>query len=668
MQAISLTAPRLTDGAQILQRSENALTLSLPTAGAGIELPELIGCAERYLTLRLCVRESHSLAFHLRVYEEDAGEDPVFFVRFGVLPGVDTLIAIDTQWMDGHILFPEAVPGSLKMVCHGRRVNREKICRITLESLPCHHDITLDLSELTLTDEYPQGCARGAGKLVDEFGQSLHKDWPGKIRSIRDLQVNLRHARAQSASYPFPWSRWGGSLAHPLTEGTGFFSRIKKDGRWYLVDPEGYAFFSQGPDGVNLGTDCRVDGMEEYLTWLPAETDPEYADLFRRMPRRSAEHRRDGLLFSYPKANLKRALGEAWFESWKQMIPALLKSYGLNTLANWSDPALYGTTDMPYVTSLPRFPRTQVTIFRDFPDVLSPEYEADAQLCAQALEETKNDPWRIGYFLRNEPSWAFVDGLILADEVLHTQSPSVCRERLIAFLQDKYGDISALNEAWGTQFSDFSDLNRPVEKASAFSPEAEGDMRAFSRILLSAYVEIPVKACRAVDPNHMILGMRWAWISDKDLITGWENFDVFSINCYAQDPTPALDNAVQLGVDLPIMIGEFHFGALDAGPSATGLEGVRTQKDRGLAYRYYCERVAAHSHGVGCHYFQCYDQFALGRFDGENYNIGLIDVCSRPYEDMMAQIYACSQRLYDIAAGTLPPTDKQAEFIPMIAY
>ncbi|MFR3128280.1 MAG: hypothetical protein ACLTNN_01885 [Blautia sp.] len=75
-------------------------------------------------------------------------------------------------------------------------------------------------------------------------------------------------------------------------------------------------------------------------------------------------------------------------------------------------------------------------------------------------------------------------------------------------------------------------------------------MRAFSRDMLRRYVEIPARACRAVDQNHMILGMRWAWISDPDLVEGWENFDVFSINCYAVDPTSAIQNIVDLGVDL----------------------------------------------------------------------------------------------------------------------
>ena len=78
---------------------------------------------------------------------------------------------------------------------------------------------------------------------------------------------------------------------------------------------------------------------------------------------------------------------------------------------------------------------------------------------------------------------------------------------------------------------------------------------------------------------------------------------MFSINCYAVDPTEKIQGIVDLGIDLPVMIGEFHFGASDAGLSAAELEGVESQRDRGVAYHYYCESVAAHLNGVGCHYF-----------------------------------------------------------------
>lgn len=522
-----------------------------------------------------------------------------------------------------------------------------------------------------MCDELSEEFRLPEGKLVDALGQNKTKEWPGKTRNLDDLKEILQEQMKTEPKdgYPFgDWSSYGGWKEKKLGEGTGFFTKYKENGRWWLADPDGYAFFSAGPDCVGLSAGARVDGVEKWLDWLPDQEDPAYAAMFAPPRKREGERRRNPVMFSFLQANLYRALGEDWYEKWKGMIVGQLKQYGMNTLGNWSDERLFGVTDIPYVTSLSDFPDTEKKIFRDFPDVLSPEYAQNAEKCAQALEKRREDPWMIGYFLRNEPSWAFVDNLVLADEVLRNPEKTVCRQELISFLKERYGNIEKLNEEWGTGLDGFECFDEPQEKVSAWSQAACLDMKEFSRRLLRAYVEIPAKACRRVDPNHMILGMRWAWISDPDLVSGWENFDVFSINCYAQDPTSNIENIVKLGVDLPVMIGEFHFGALDAGPSATGLEGVRTQKDRGIAYRYYCERVAAHPNGVGCHYFQCYDQFVLGRFDGENYNIGLFDVCSRPYPEMMEQVRACGQGLYPVAAGEREPAEEKAQEIPMIAY
>lgn len=230
-------------------------------------------------------------------------------------------------------------------------------------------------------------------------------------------------------------------------------------------------------------------------------------------------------------------------------------------------------------------------------------------------------------------------------------------------MEEKYQSIDALNKAWNTDFVSFADLYRPQKRFPNGLMRQKKICGHFQETCCGAMWKFRPVPVRAVDQNHMILGMRWAWISDPDLVEGWENFDVFSINCYAVDPTSAIQNIVDLGVDLPVMIGEFHFGALDAGLPATGLEGVLSQRDRGIAYRHYCEKAAAHPNGVGCHYFQCYDQFVLGRFDGENYNIGLFDICSQPYPDMMEQIKLCSSEIYEVADGQKEPCEeKQIQF------
>ncbi len=569
-------------------------------------------------------------------------------IRFGILPQVETCICMDLDWLDGSVLFPEALPGGLKIVCHGRRIDKSQVKRVKLVTIPCFHEVAVRLSKPELLADIPAGFIEEVSpnlpgkKLVDCFGQNKQKDW----------------------------TIYGGWKRLKLSEGTGYFTKYKKNETWWLVDPDGYAYLSIGPDCVGVPMDCRVDGVEQWLEWLPEEGEKPYESMFakNRKGHEGTKTNRKVRLFSYIQANLYRVFGEDWFEIWKKMMTGQLKHYGMNTLGNWSDSRLFDDGAIPYVTSLPEFPATKIKTFRDFPDVFSEEYQMEARRCASLLKEHKDDPMMVGYFLRNEPGWAFVDHLVLADEVLYNPAKTACKEKLIGYLKEKYKTIETLNGTWGCALKSFDDFYEPKKEVSGWSKEAKADLKDFSKKMLRAYVEIPSRECREIDPNHMILGMRWAWISDPDLVTGWENFDVFSINCYAVDPASAIQNVVDLGVDLPVMIGEFHFGALDAGLTATGLEGVRTQKDRGAAYRYYCERAVKHPNGVGCHYFQCCDQFVLGRFDGENYNIGLFDVCSKPYEDMLRQVKECSGGIYQVAAGEKEPFGQKGEGIPMIAY
>ena len=43
-----------------------------------------------------------------------------------------------------------------------------------------------------------------------------------------------------------------------------------------------------------------------------------------------------------------------------------------------------------------------------------------------------------------------------------------------------------------------------------------------------------MRSAARVAPDHMNLGMRYAWIAHKDLLCGAEVFDVFSINGYQE--------------------------------------------------------------------------------------------------------------------------------------
>ena len=660
---------------QILTIGEERLTtgcslagdiLTLPVSGGGIRLPELRKTGMRWLNITLEVLEDHAQAFELQVFGKE--KEPRVIIRFGMLPELKAVMALDLNWLDGHILFPGHRVGTQKVVCHGSRIERKDIREALLMSMPSAAPVHVCLSALSLDDAPEEPLPVPKEIRIDRYGQYTRKEWKNKIRTEDELSAALQ----KEISLPDEYSGlkrtvWGGFSEMKLTERKGFFGKIRQNNRWYLTDPDGYAFFSLGSDCVTARCDARIDGLESMLEDLPDEADPRAKDLYETGRAGFGEtDRGPGRMFSYERQNLMRVFGENWYEAWQKMVPGQLKRMGMNTLGNWSDPALFGR--MPYVTSLPAFPDTEHKIFRDFPDVLSPEYEENARRCAEYLTARKNDPWMIGYFLRNEPSWAFVDDLLIADEVLRDPEDSACKRGLIAFLKNRYGSAEKLGSAWHLPLGSLEELVKPIPKASALSPEAAKDMRDFSAILTENYMRIPARACRTADPNHLILGMRWAWISDPLLVSGWDCFDVFSINCYAVDPTAALEQVRTLGVDLPVMIGEFHFGALDAGLPATGLEAVATQADRGKAFRYYTEHTAAHPNGVGCHWFQCYDQFALGRFDGENYNIGLFDITLRPYTEMSKAVHAAAEVIPDIMNGKQKSFDELPVSLPMIAY
>jgi len=113
-------------------------------------------------------------------------------------------------------------------------------------------------------------------------------------------------------------------------------------------------------------------------------------------------------------------------------------------------------------------------------------------------------------------------------------------------------------------------------------------------------------------------------------------------------------------VQRPILIGEFHIGVPERG-LAPRLVQAANQVERAAAYRYYVEQCAAHPALVGTHWFQWLDQPASGRNDGENYNIGFIDVTDQPYAEMVAAAKLTHERVLEVHRGTTPPVDRRAK-------
>jgi hypothetical protein len=308
--------------------------------------------------------------------------------------------------------------------------------------------------------------------------------------------------------------------------------------------------------------------------------------------------------------------------------------------------------------------------------VFSEEFNVSAAEYARQIIPFKDDKNLIGYFLSNEPNWAFVDGLNIAAMLLESDYPFGSKIKLVQFMRGRYITTDALNAVWGTSYDDFNSLMQPID-TTLLTDKAQSDLWDFSAEMIREYIKVPSLAIRKNDTNHLNLGIRYAWLSSKVLISGSEYFDVFSFNCYFMDPADSIERILQTIISAdetlrktgkPLMIGEFHFGALDRGLDATGIRGVTTQAERGKAYRHYIHSAAAHPCCIGAHYFTLNDQGYLGRFDGENYQIGLVDVCNRPYDEFVSGIITANDELYEVADGTQQPTTEKADEITAVFF
>jgi hypothetical protein len=655
-------------GAQIVSVSPlgpSALRLPATPPGEAVRLPETLPWEKaRFLALDALADGDFSGEVLVRFFAR-AEAEPRLSVSLGLFPRLATRLVLPLSVLDGQTIFLPRTPGRMKAVVTGRRLAPVDVDHVELQLKETAGPQSLDLGMLWLLEAEPD-CPLGSEPLVDTLGQWSAKDWPGKTRDEAQLKSDLADAleQARRASFPEGWSRFGGTKARTF-DATGFF-RTQHDGtRWWLVDPEGYGFWSAGLDSVRPGeTAAIVPGAASLFGSLPPRGG-SFASAYGSRPGHSEVE-----TFSFGLANLVRAFGPDWRPRWTELTKGRMKAWRFNTVANWSDPELARAAPaLPYVIPMPEYPATAISLYRDFPDVFAAGFRESARRWAQHLAAFREDAHLVGYFMRNEPLWAF-GANNLAAEMLEASPGTATRRELARWLRQRYGgDAAAWGRAWGLGLASFEEVvSALVPRAADRSPAAKDDLWAFSREMVKAYVGIPADECRKVDPHHLNLGMRYAWISSDLLYESADSLDVFTINSYNMVPPADVIAEIARRTRKPVMIGEFHFGALDRGLPSTGLRGVASQEERGVAYRRYVEAAAANPNVVGTHYFILNDQEVLGRFDGENFQIGFVDVCHHPYRELVEAATRSHEAMYDVMQGKAKPFDREARETPKVGF
>jgi len=487
--------------------------------------------------------------------------------------------------------------------------------------------------------------------FIDTFGQYKHKDWPGKVHSLTELQQRREAEAKELAANPGPkdWDKYGGFANGPQLQGTGFFRTEKVKGKWWLVDPDGHLFFSHGIDCVRM---LDTTPVEERATWFedfPGD-QPEFQEFRSRGYALKGHYAgRSPQCFTFAAANMKRKYGADWRQAYADTAHQRLRSWGLNTIANWSDSGVFLMRRTPYTDTLGsrggRMIEGSEGYWGKFPDVFDPRF---ANGVRRSMEGKKggsaNDPWCIGYFSDNEMSWG--DEVSLSISALKSPPDQAAKQEFVADLKAKYGDIAKLNAAWGTTHASWDALLESREAPDR--KKAREDLTTFYTKAAETYFRTVRDAIKAVAPNQLYLGCRFAWVNDLAAKAGGKYCDVVSYNLYRR----SVADFKYPGPDKPLIIGEFHFGALDRGMFHTGLVPVENQAARAQTYKDYVLGAVKHPQFVGTHWFQWKDEPTTGRvYDEENYQIGFLDVADTPYREIIDVSREVGRGMYRVGSG-----------------
>jgi hypothetical protein len=343
--------------------------------------------------------------------------------------------------------------------------------------------------------------------------------------------------------------------------------------------------------------------------------------------------------------------------AWDKVVLQRLKAWKFNSLGAWCDDSLLSQkvpyTFMTYIARGSDWDRVLDNVF-------SPDFETQVRQKAVTFARFKNDPYLIGYFLDNELPWWGQTGWraegqkTLLEKYAGSFLDESAQAALVGFFKDRYqNNIQAFNDAWDTSYASFESLGDPLT-IQVKTRQQKSDANAWAGVVADRYFSVTTRALRTVDPNHLILGVRFAGETPWEVVEACGKYcDVVSVNQYQKsghiDKTLLDDFYVKSGK--PILLSEYSFSALQnqsGDPDTHGADvTVSTQKERAQLIDSFVKEALSLPYLVGLHWFEWADESPRGRFDGEDQNYGLVDLKDAPYA-LVTQEHA---KLNGLASG-----------------
>ena len=341
-------------------------------------------------------------------------------------------------------------------------------------------------------------------------------------------------------------------------------------------------------------------------------------------------------------------------EAWVSETLDRLGDWGFNALCNHCDEPLLRGRTIPHSLTLylggkfgakkANDPERWITPWSGpctgIPNVFHPDFERWIRERAhEVCAPERDNPWLLGWFLDNELKWWGPSGDFRRDLTL-------------------FDTIAAL----------------PPEHSARKELERFGGGReAFLRHFAERYFSVLCGAIREADPNHMILGCRFAMPFSRVHPILWEvcgkYCDAVSLNCY---PWVDLERGIVLDVEggrpveerfaeihdwcgKPLMVTEWSFRGLDTGRPCRHGAGQRfpTQADRARAAALTARLLSSLPYMAGHVFFMFLDQPASGIADDfpEDSNYGLINEFGVPYPEITSALREANRAANALHAG-----------------
>jgi hypothetical protein len=408
---------------------------------------------------------------------------------------------------------------------------------------------------------------------------------------------------------------------------------------WFLA-PNGEKFFGAGVNGVDAGCSPEdVEGRPAYYLWhLYASTD-----------------------------------------TWAATVRERLLNWGFNHLGAWN--FCEEKIGLPYIANLDLGRLSEALWF----DAFDPALPSRVMDWAERLTAShRQRGLRIGYFPDNEVGWwnaALFEFYLAKGWRNHT------KQLLWQLLHDRYGG------KWPELLRDWA----PSEKVDGFKslrhagaalkirPGGAGIklINEFTYLCAERYYKLVHDALRAADPGALIFSDRLPIYYSQDAVRAMAPYvDVIASNYDLDGPDGWVAHYFFEGLaglaGKPVLVSEFFCAAMEnrSGNKNTGhLLKVPTQTQRARVVHQALQNFARRPNIIGTHWFQYYDEPQGGRADGEDYNMGLVDIYDQPYEEVVAAFQRTNSllprlhaqtghsrpRVDDAPLGTIPRASRRIE-------